>query len=212
MLRLRPLSTSLLRRGAIQSNTNKIQFFNLHPNKTTTGLRTITTEATDKESIRNMRTLQNIHTTNGKEAAKKHLKLGMRKGKADHFHCNWAIQKLCDTSTEVQGLIKQMKVHKISVGVETLNSLVIQFQLEGNATEAQRVVDVVFEAEGVTPDTKTTKALANADKLTSIGRTNRMESLLKRDGKEATMKYLIESMNNGKASTVNCGWAMKDFS
>ena len=32
MLRLRPLSTSLLRRGAIQSNTNKLQFFNLHPN------------------------------------------------------------------------------------------------------------------------------------------------------------------------------------
>ena len=211
MLRLRPLSTSLLRRGAIQSNTNKIQFFNLHPNKTTTGLRTITTEATDKESIRNMRTLQNLHTTNGKEAAKKHLKLGMRKGKANNFHCNWAIQKLCDTSTEVQGLIKQMKVHKISIGVETLNSLVIQLQLEGNATEAQRVVDVVFEWEGVTPDSKTTEALATAGKLARIGLNMKLENILKSDGKQASMKYLIEIIHNGKADTTHCGWAMKEL-
>ena len=211
MLRLRPLSASLLHRTAIQSKTNKFQFFNLHPNKTTS-LRTITTtDATDEKSIKNMQFLQNLHTTKGKEAAKKHLKLGMRKGKADNFHCNWAIRKLCDTSTEVQGLIKQMKVHKIPVSVETLNGLVIQFQLEGNATEAQRVVDVVFETEGVTPDSKTTEALAAADKLTSIGRTNRMKSLLKTDGKEASMKYLQEMMHNGKASTINCGWAMKEL-
>ena len=211
MLRLRPLSTSLLHRTAIQSKTNKYQFFNLHPNKTTS-LRTITTtDATDEKSIKNMQFLQNLHTTKGKEAAKKYLKLGMQTGKANNSHCNWAIRKLCDTSTEVKGLIKQMKRRKIPVGVETLNSLVIQLQLEGNVTEAQRVVDVVFEWEGVTPDSKTTEALATADKLARIGLNMKLENILKSDGKQASMKYLIESMHSGKADTTHCGWAMKEL-
>ena len=217
MLRLRPLSTSLLHRTAIQSKTNKLQFFNLHPNKTAS-LRTITTtEATDEKSTKNMQFLQNLHTTKGKEAAKKHLKLGMQTGKANNSHCNWAIRKLCDTSTEVKGLIKQMKLHEIPVGVETLNGLVTQFQLEGNAKEAQRVVDVVFEWEGVTPDSKTTEALATAGKLARIGLNMKLENvrklknILKSDGKEASMEYLIQSMHNGEASTINCGWAMKEL-
>ena len=53
--------------------------------------------------------------------------------------------------------------------------------------------------------------MAAADKLASIGRTNKMKSILRADGKKATMKYLIESMHNGKASTTNCGWAMKEL-
>lgn len=104
-----------------------------------------------------------------------------------------------------------MNDNNVPITEATLTQLINQLLHEDKKEDAQHVLDNDFERYGVQPNDVTRKTMATADKLASIGRTNKLESLLKADGKEASMKYLQEMMNNGKADFINCGWAMKEL-
>ena len=67
------------------------------------------------------------------------------------------------------------------------------------------VLDNDFERYGLQPTDRTMETMASADTLASMGHTYKMESLLKADGKEASLKYLQEMMYNGNANTIHCG-------
>ena len=155
--------------------------------------------------------LESLLKTDGKEASMKYLQEMIHNGKANTIDCGWALKELCDTSDEARDVIHQMDKNNVPMNEVILTQLINQLLYDDKQEEAQHVFDNEFERYGLKPNNRTRTTMAAADKLASIGHTNKMKSILRADGKEATMKYLIESMHNGKASTTNCGWAMKEL-
>ena len=121
------------------------------------------------------------------------------------------MKELCNTSEEMRDIIRQMNENNVTIDEAILNLLINNLLVEDKKEEAQHVLDVEFERYGLQPNDRTEKVMADADKLASVGRTDKMKSLLKTDGKEASKKYLQEMIHKGKANTIHCGWAMKEL-
>ena len=158
-------------------------------------------------------TLRNLNATKGQQAAKEYLKQGIELGKANHYHCNWGMKELCETSEEVRDLITQMQLKNIHIKDSTLRCLIYQLLVEDKREEAQDVINTDYKKYGVTLKKGTLEIMytANADKLATMGFVTGMKRMLNEYGKETTLEYLIQLISNGQANTIHCNWGMKEL-
>ena len=167
-----------------------------------------------KNSIMNQQILENVFQRKGQAAAKKHLKENILNGTANHVHCAWAMDQLCDDIGTARALLNQMETHTIPIEENILNTLIYKLLFQNKRNLAKIVVDVDFPKYGLQPNNLTKELMSKADRLASMAGkniTNEMKSLLKAKGKDSTVKYLNALIANGRANTINCMWAIKQM-
>jgi pentatricopeptide repeat protein len=107
-------------------------------------------------------------------AAKNLFNLLVERGVANEFHFN-VMMKTCDTSDQMKEMI-ETDMAKVGVvpNVVTYTMYVTMLMIEGNVTEAERVVDEVMPSAGVEPNAKTYEALSMSDERLSAMRTSKL--------------------------------------
>jgi pentatricopeptide repeat protein len=106
----------------------------------------------------------------------------VERGVAHQFHFN-AMMKTCDTSDQMKEMI-ETGMAKVGVvpDVFTYNMYVKMLMIEGNVTEAERLVDEVMPSAGLEPDAKTYDALSMPDERLSAMRTSKLNKWVNEGG------------------------------
>ena len=93
------------------------------------------------------------------------------------------MMKTCDTSDQMKEMI-ETGMAKVGVvpDVFTYNMYVKMLMIEGNVTEAERLVDEVMPSAGLEPDAKTYDALSMPDEHLSAMRTSKLNKWVNEGG------------------------------
>jgi pentatricopeptide repeat protein len=129
-------------------------------------------------------------------AAKNLFNLLVERGVANEFHFN-VMMKTCDTSDQMKEMIETGEA-KVGVvpNVFTYTMYVTMLMVEGNVTEAKRLVDEVMPSAGVEPNIKTYEALSMSDEHLSAIRTTILKQWVNEGGTAsvAAAKNLFNSL------------------
>ena len=153
--------------------------------------------------------LEIVWKTKGKAAAKQYLYTEISTGQAYTMHCDWAIRNLCESSDQALDILHQMKENNISIEETTLNNVIVCYLAENKQQEAQRVIDVTFQQEGLTPNQTTFTNMEKAKKFAGGGLNARLKLILNQNGQQSALKMLFNAIADGTANTMHCNWSMK---
>ena len=107
------------------------------------------------------------------------------------------MMKTCDTSDQMKEMI-DTDMAKLGVvpNVVTYTTYVSMLMIEGNVTEAKRVVDRVMPSAGVEPNAKTHEALSLSNERLSTMRTTKLNQWVNEGGTAsvAAAKNLFNSL------------------
>ena len=165
----------------------------------------------NRQAQNDMSRLQFKLAKNGKAYARKAFKKMQKKKHANALHYGWAMKELCETSDEKRSLMKSMTEHGVVPIASNFNVLLNNLLHEGDIEAAQHVIDVDMPAAGVAPDNTTMKTMARSDKLAGMGRTSKLNNILKLQGAEAALQEFEEIQSSGCADAFQYGWAMKNL-
>ena len=130
-------------------------------------------------------------------AAKNLFNSLVKRGVANEFQFN-VMMKTCDTSDQMKEMIETGEA-KVGVvpNVFTYTMYVTMLMVEGNVTEAKRLVDEVMPSAGVEPNAKTYEALSMSDERLSTIRTSKLYRWINEEGGTASVvaaKHLFNSL------------------